>query len=429
MESIVDVLQIIFWGIVLLVLIVVIHEGGHFLAARTFGVRVLEFMVGLPGPSIGFTRKGTRFGVTAVPLGGYARIAGMESGEENPHLVQAVAYLYERGTVDLAEVQDASETVGFDLEAALDILDGWGTLRRIKHKGGHYTYEAPAVGEYALGQARALADPEAFIAQERSYTYRALPWWKRVVILCAGSVFNLLTAIIIFTAILAVMGTAQVSMTITGVEEGFPAQEAGLVAGDTITAIDGTALASWEEFTQAIATHEPGDEITLTYTRDGASGEVDLEIGNRDGVPALGVIAGYESVYYSVPEALGQSFVYIGTVFDAITKLFNPATAGETVGNSTSLIGISVAAKTAADNGWLNFVWLIAAISISLGIMNLLPIPPLDGGKIVVETIERVMRRTIPVRVINAVSTTALIALLVFFLYMTNQDIQRYILG
>ena len=79
--------------------LVFIHEGGHFLAARLFGVRVTEFMIGFPGPSIGFTKGDTRFGVTCVPLGGYANVCGMAPASGSPHLKRVLGYVYRKGEV------------------------------------------------------------------------------------------------------------------------------------------------------------------------------------------------------------------------------------------------------------------------------------------------------------------------------------------
>ena len=89
-----DILFMVLCATVVIGFLVFIHEGGHYLAARAFGVRVTEFMLGLPGPSVGFTRGGTRFGVTAVPLGGYAKVCGMEAGEF-VHVI-ADAHIYDR---------------------------------------------------------------------------------------------------------------------------------------------------------------------------------------------------------------------------------------------------------------------------------------------------------------------------------------------
>ena len=77
---------------VVLGFLVFIHEGGHFLVSRAFGVRVTEFMIGFPGPHVGFNWKGTRFGITAVPLGGYATVYGMLERKANPHLKKTMAY-------------------------------------------------------------------------------------------------------------------------------------------------------------------------------------------------------------------------------------------------------------------------------------------------------------------------------------------------
>ena len=95
-----DILIMIVCAVISIGFLVFIHEGGHYLAARAFGVRVTEFMLGLPGPSIGFTKGETRYGVTAVPLGGYAKVCGMEAGEMSPHLQQVLAALYRRGTAE-----------------------------------------------------------------------------------------------------------------------------------------------------------------------------------------------------------------------------------------------------------------------------------------------------------------------------------------
>ncbi len=122
-----DILITIVCATVVIGFIVLIHEGGHYLAARAFGVRVSEFMLGLPGPSIGFTRGGTRFGITAVPLGGYARICGMEAGEMSPHLKSALAALYERGTTTIGEVAAACGISDDEAFEALEELVEWGS--------------------------------------------------------------------------------------------------------------------------------------------------------------------------------------------------------------------------------------------------------------------------------------------------------------
>ena len=91
MSGIENGLFTIFWGVVTFSILVVLHEGGHFLAARAFGVKVHEFMIGLPGPALRLKTKKTTFGITVVPLGGYVRIAGMEPGPEDELMGPALA--------------------------------------------------------------------------------------------------------------------------------------------------------------------------------------------------------------------------------------------------------------------------------------------------------------------------------------------------
>ena len=104
----------------LLGFLVFIHEGGHYLAARACGVRVSEFMIGLPGPSIGFTRGETRFGITAVPLGGYASVCGMAPPSNSPHLKRVLGYAYRKGTVYM---EDVAHDLFLTDQEAYDLLE------------------------------------------------------------------------------------------------------------------------------------------------------------------------------------------------------------------------------------------------------------------------------------------------------------------
>jgi regulator of sigma E protease len=435
METLLTGIQVVFFGLLIFSLIVFIHELGHFVAARAFGVRVSEFMIGLPGPNIGFTFKGTKFGVTPILLGGYAAIAGMEGGRENPHLAPALAWMAEQGSAGTAEVQAAEETVGFHLEEALDILVGWGSIVRTKHKGGSYRYDMPAAsanaeaGPFALGESRSLPDAASALAVERAQTYRGLNWLKRVIVLASGVIFNLIFAIIVFTAVMMAVGNQQPSTTLAEVAEGFPAAIAGVEGGDVVISLDGEPINTWEDFTALIGTHQPGDEVRLGLVRNGEEHSVLVEVGQSEGRPILGVTASIERIPIPFTEAVATSVGFIGYVAQAILQLFNPATFSEVINQSSSVIGISFEAKNAADQGFVPFIILAAALSISIGLMNLLPIPPLDGGKIVVEIIERLSGRFVPARVVNGIAIAGLVLLVALFLFVTNQDIHRYILG
>ncbi|MEE0845533.1 MAG: site-2 protease family protein [Eggerthellaceae bacterium] len=373
-----DILLMIVAATIVLGVLVFIHEGGHFLASRLFGVRVTEFMLGMPGPSIGFTAGGTRFGITPILLGGYARVCGMEPGEMSPHLQPVLAALYRRGT---ATMEDIAVDCGITAEEAYEALEElveWGSavaplksdrfntyrapkgypLSKRRRACKHAAHVAPPVeGDgarvLAQGEPRPVPDPRALFESEFRQQYRSLPFWKRSVILVAGPAINLLFAVIAFVVVFTFIGT------------------------------------------------------DVQYADTGEIAHITLD-------PI---------------QAVQLGFSYIGAVVQAVAGLFNPATAAQVVEGSTSIVGIAVMSGSAFQAGLSQFLLFMAMISTSLGIMNLLPIPPLDGGKFIVEVIQRVSRRTVSPRVMNALSLAGMALFLCLFAVMLNQDVQRFVLG
>lgn len=425
-----DWIIVIIAGVVLLSLLVFVHEGGHFLAAKLFKVRVTEFMIGLPGPSIGFTRGGTRYGLTAIPLGGYARVCGMESGEEDPLLADALACVNRHGSMDAEHLACALGIEEDHADELLLTLSGWGSVTTPKGGLVADTYLSCERGGFAKGEAREVADPEHLLAEERKGTYRALPTWRRIVILLAGPAFNLLLAVLIFVVLYSAHGVYEPTNTISSVVDGSPAYEAGLQAGDRIVEISGVQILNWEQLNGQLDSYGEGDEVSIVYERGGnrESTTVQLYSGADDTV-ALGVTAGYELVHWSVFESLKASLGYIGQVTVAVVGLFMPSTAVETLEQSTSVVGIAYMARDAAGMGVAAFSALGAALSISLGLFNLLPIPPLDGGKILIEVIQRIARRDVPIRLVNGLTMVGIALFLVLFVYLLFQDISRFVIG
>ncbi len=366
-----DILVTVACATIAIGFLVFIHEGGHYLAARAFGVRVTEFMLGLPGPSVGFTRGGTRFGVTAVPLGGYARVCGMEPGEMSPHLEDVLAALYRRGEAtpaDIAAVCAISEDDAFE---ALEELSEWGSVVAPKRSARSDLYRAAATYPakrsrrrrtvadmvpqhiYKVGEARPVDDPHGLFESELAQQYRSLPFWKRSVILLAGIAMNLLFAMAVFVLVFSVIGF-DVQMTDTG------------------------------------------------------------EVMHRTLSPLQAIQAG---------------FMYIGMVIQAVANLFNPATAAQTVSDSTSIIGIAVLSRSYFEQGIIMALEFMAMISVSLGIMNLIPIPPLDGGRFAIEVFQKLTRKTVSTRALSYLSLVGMALFLVLFVVMLNQDVQRFIFG
>lgn len=349
-----DIIETILILVVLLSVLVFVHEGGHFLTARLFGMRCTEFMLGLPGPSIGFTRGGTRFGVTAVPLGGYARITGMTEPETPEKLRKdALTLVYHYGEVELGRAAFAMGVTEEEAYLAFEDLSEWGTIERPRRSDTCNIYRTPATKFLPAGAPCPLYDVDAFFESEKSQQYYVRPFWKRAVVLCAGPAMNLLLALAIFVFVYSIVG------------------------------------------------------VDLTYRATG------------------------QTVHFSLPplDAIAAGFNYIGQVVIAIAGLFNPTTVQTTISNSTSIVGIAVMSKSALDAGVLNLLMFSAMISVSLGLMNLLPFPPLDGGRFVIELVQRISGRMVSIKVQNALSFAGMALITLLFVVMLNQDIQRFVFG
>jgi len=412
-----ETLSALFWGVLTFSILVILHEGGHFAVARAFGVKVHEFMVGLPGPAIRWQGKNTVFGVTAIPLGGYVRIAGMEPGPEDPQLADVLACATRLHRVT---AHDVSEELGIELSEAegfLVTLADWGAL------------QAPAADDdvyESLHAEEAASDPQALIDTARSITYRGLSTWKRIAVLSAGVVVNLASAVLVFVLVLSLYGVPTQSLTVDVAAKGGGAAAAGIKAGDTITSVDGKQLEKWQDLLDRLGTLKPGQTVVVTVDREGAPRSFDVTLGRSDsGTALLGIQVTIENVKLSPVAALKESFMWIGLVFKAIGGFFNPSTFQESVSGSMSVVGVSVEVSKAAQRGPIDFAFLVALLSLSLGVMNILPIPPLDGGKVALEVIEGVSRRQIPRKIAYGISLAGALLLFTFIGYLMYADVVK----
>lgn len=414
----------VFWGVVTFSLLVLLHEGGHFLAARMFGVKVHEFMLGLPGPALKrrSKRSGITYGVTAIPLGGYVRIAGMEPGAEDPLLGAAMGLLADRGRLAASDIAQGLSSLGVDSDRAgslLATLEDWGAAEPVKGEPGSESTITRATGE----------SDDDLLTRVRRGVYRGQPVWKRIVILAAGVTINLLTAMLIFTITLSVWGLPAPTLTLDVVQAGSAAARAGLRHGDTIVALDGSKIAKWESLLASVVAKKPGASIRVTYKRGGTTSTALAVLGRKaDGHALLGVSPTSKNVPVPVLSAMKQSVTWTGMVFVAIAQFFNPKTFSTAIGGARSVVGISYEVANAVKAGPLQYAWLIALLSLSLGVMNILPIPPLDGGKVLMEIVEMLARR--PIRkslsyVISGLGTALLFSLIFYLMYA---DVVRYII-
>lgn len=418
-------LSAILTGIFTFSLLVFLHEGGHFLAARAFGVRVHEFFIGLPGPKISFKRNETEYGVTAIPLGGYVRIAGMSGDPADERLPALLQEITKRGTMTFDEAMAFTSTISSKPVTEKDVITMLVTLTDLNALEED---ENEDIWTSNYSQKDAEKDAELLFEESKQGTYLALSPWKRIVVLSSGVVVNILTAILVFTLVLSTFGFFIDNGTVAPAPNS-PAMQAGMKTGDRIVKIDGVSVGDFDEISTEISKHEVGEEISLDLLRNDDELKVNATLIQRpEGEGAyLGIAPEFVKKRPNVFKSVQMSFNYIGMTLKALVGFFNPATFAESAQNSASIVGISVMAAKAIETSLLDYAWLVAAISLSLGIMNLLPIPPLDGGKIVLEIIGGIRKKDVPMKYQIGLSVFGFALLMTLVVYLTYNDIVRLI--
>ena len=432
--------------------IVVVHEGGHALAARLAGVRVTEFFVGMPwGPAATRLsgRSGILYGVTFALLGGYTRIAGM-GGEPDGRLAEVLELVNRRGTLSVDDVCEALSCERAEAKSMLDMLCDWGSVEPCEPtRGGmrkaatdeyrttvrdhagltvrdrRHDFESapvhPAGEPYDPGQTAGQ-----FLDGERARTYLGVSVPKRVLILVAGIALNIATAFIAAVVYLSLHGTATVPNAVVSVEPGSAAEAIGMVAGDEVVSIDGVAVGSYEEVGAALASVSNKGSVHIVYRHDGGLVEGDADLGEKG---MLGVRYGIAQRQMGVGEAASEMASMIVETGVAIGGLLVPSKAPEVVENASGIVGIASMTTEVVRLGPWEVLFLWALLSLSLGWMNLLPLLPLDGGRIVIELVQAVIRRPVPQAVQAAITMAGIFLLLMLFVVVTTQDVGRIIGG
>lgn len=448
----------VFWGVIVLSVLVFAHEAGHFLAARACGVRVTEFFLGMPCRvrlSRRSRRRGTEYGVTPVLLGGYTRICGMAPETDAP-LAEVLACVQRHGRV---RVEELAEEVGCTVEDAYDALAtlaDWASVEpfydpSLGEREGQSRWPAAfqtvarddalltvydaAHGDVGAAHAAGSPQPlpaggaEELLVAERSHTYLGAGTCRRLFMLVAGPLASFLTGALLIVVALSGIGmdVAVNTNEVGSVTSGSVAEAAGLEPGDAITSVGGTEVDDFVGLQQALAgALGAGEPFQLTYERDGVAHEVTI---TPDGSGLLGVSAPVERARVSPMDALALTLDYSAQVVDFAVRLIIPTETMEVVGSTSSVVGISVMASQAASAGPAQLVVLAAAVSLSLAFMNLLPVPPLDGGKVLIELVQALLRRPVPLRVQNALSLVGLCLFMLLFVVALRQDITRLMIG
>jgi regulator of sigma E protease len=273
-------------------------------------------------------------------------------------------------------------------------------------------------------------------AEERNRTFQAKPVWQRFLIVAAGPVTNFIVAILIFTAFFAVFGEPRTPPVIEGIQPNSAAAAAGLQLGDRITSVDGAKVERFEDIFELVVMR-PGDTVPIGLLRQGRALQVDATLkpdtqkdkfGNSMRRGLLGISNTSVAIErVSVPQAFAasirQSWSIVTMTVDGI---------GQMIVGKRSLDELGGPLKTAkfsgeqATLGPLALIWFMAAISINLGFINLLPIPMLDGGHLLFYGIEGIRRRPLRAEAQDWAFRTGLALLLVLMIFVTFNDLASF---
>jgi regulator of sigma E protease len=388
-----------------LAFLILIHEAGHFFTARAVGMRPRKFYIGFPPALAKVKRNGIEYGVGAIPLGGYVKIPGMHrpaAQDLEVHLGRAVHEAPELAG-PLARVQHDLEREDFEA-ARRDLAE----LERATG-AAELTPPSRARAERGLVEVDDALAPDAY--------WRA-PSWKRILVIFAGPGTNILFAIAIFTVALT-MGTGayrlgfvlqakgdHATSVVDDVDSSKPAGAIGLRPGDRIVAVNGTAVQPDDISKRIRASH--GNPVRLTVDRSGRRVALPAARPLKDTGESLG-----PAVVRSV-KATGEITKEIGSSLVSLVH----RSGREQI---SSPVGIVRGSSEAARQGTQEYLTVLGLISLSLALLNLLPLLPLDGGHIAFSIVEGVRRRAVPRAVYERVSAIGIaLVLLLFFLGLNN---------
>lgn len=384
-----------------LVSIALVHEFGHYITAKLCGIWVLEFAIGFGNRLFKKQWGETLYSFRPFPLGGFVRLAGMDNVEE----------------------------------------------------------ETPEGEEPEIDEDLPVVPPD----HPRSYMTR--PAWARIIVLSAGSIMNLVWAIILFISIYTISGGPLTNIAVIEAAEGKPAYVAGIRAGDIITAVNGVKLTDWSDGVSLIS-QQGGKEITLSVLRnhpirksaaggaimqnDVATTDLSYEVHDQEelaikvipeGAPGsarIGISLAPNNFDFQVlpfSKAVSKGIIdglsVIEQTISGLFKMFTRQTQADVAGP----VKIMKMIKDQSSKGIFDLLYLTAILSVNIGLINLLPLPVLDGGRIVFVLLEVIFRfinhltglkLAITTKVEETVHFAGMIALLSLLVFVTYKDIASF---
>ncbi|MGM9891791.1 RIP metalloprotease RseP [Limosilactobacillus sp.] len=408
-------------------ILVLVHEYGHYYFAKRAGILVREFSIGM-GPKIWWQRKnGTTYTVRILPVGGYVRLAGNDDEDEEELRPGTPVTLQLNDQDEVVAINASNKSTlfqGIPLQlVASDLTDGlW-----IK---GYVNGDEGQLKQYPVNHDAVVVEHDGTQVQiaPRDVQFRSASLPARMMTNFAGPMNNFILSLVVFIILgFTLAGVPTNSNQIGKVDSGSAAAQAGLQAGDRITRVNHTRTNNWTALSTNLS-DKPGQRVKVTYVRKGQTKTVTVVPKTvKQGKQKIGQIGIREQTQTGFKERImfgWQQFVQAGTlIFAVLGHMFTHGFSLNDLGGPVAIYAGTSQATALGVNGVLNF---LALLSINLGIVNLLPIPALDGGKLLLNIIEAIIRRPIPERAEGIVTMIGFMILLVLMILVTWNDIQRY---
>lgn len=405
--------------------VVVIHEFGHFYFAKRAGILVREFAIGM-GPKL-FSHQGkdgTTYTIRALPMGGYVRMAGYEEEEEIKAGMQVGLVLDQKDTVVKINTSHKVQlTNAIPLEVAQqDLVDAL-TITGYVNGDESQTVTYPVAHDAIIIE----EDGTEVRIAPRDVQFQSAKLWQRMLTNFAGPMNNFLLTIAIF--ILAAFlngGSADRNSTIINVVENGAAASAGLKDGDEIMAINQEPVENWAQVSQIIQAN-PEKELQIEVKRENQTQTFTavpkaIEAGEQK-VGQLGIQAPLKTSFFDkIIGGFQESIAAFFRIIDALRSLLTNFSIDQ-LGGPVAIFQLS---SEAAKQGPMTVLMMTAMISINLGIFNLLPIPGLDGGKLLLNIIEGVRGKPLSQEKEGIITLVGFGLLMLLMVLVTWNDIQRF---
>lgn len=405
--------------------IVIIHEFGHYYFAKKAGILVREFAIGM-GPKIFQVRKGeTVYTLRLLPIGGYVRMAGHDEDEQEIKPGMMITIELDKENIvqklNFDEHLIIENSVPFQIEEA--------DLHRSMTLSGYFVHSEEKVNLTVSKQATIIESDgtEVVVAPiERQFNSASL--WNRIKTNAAGPMNNFILSIIIFIILGFMQGGVPSNDPVIGqVSDQSAAHEAGLQTSDKIISIDGVDIHSWDEMT-SIVRSSADKTLSMTIQRNGDTKNVSItpksvEGQNGSKIGQLGVTRTLDNSILSI---LGYGFTQtITVVVMVLSALGSIFTKGFNLNQLGGPVAIYSLTSQVAKNGLIDLLSFMGMISANLGVMNLLPIPALDGGKLVLNFIEGIRKKPLDPEKEGYLTIVGAIFLFAIMLLVTWNDIMK----